>query len=77
MSASRLSDVDLLAELLDGDVRVVERLHLRDQALEVPFLRVLGVGELRHRRRDGLLDPLAHLVREVVALEHAVGAARR
>jgi hypothetical protein len=31
-------DVDLLAELLDRDVGAVERVHLGDEACEVPFV---------------------------------------
>ena len=71
MSASRSRTSISSRSSVGGDVRVVERLHPRHEALEIPLLRVLGVGELRHRRLDGLADPLAHLVGEVLALEHA------
>ena len=37
-----LRDVDLLAQLLDRDVRVVERLHRRHEPVEIPLLRVLA-----------------------------------
>jgi hypothetical protein len=36
-----LGDVDLLAQLLDRDVRVVERLHRGHEPVEVPLLGVL------------------------------------
>ena len=49
-----IRDVDLLAQLLDGDVRPGERLHVRDEAVEVPVLGELGVGELGDARLDRL-----------------------
>ena len=62
--------VCLLVQLVDRDVAPVEGLHARDEPLEIPVLRELGVGELGDDRRDRLLDPATDLVREVHALEH-------
>ena len=62
-------DVDLVAQLGDRDVAPVERAHLRHEPGEIPLLRAVGVGELRDVRADDLLDPLADLAREVVAVE--------
>ena len=62
--------VDLLAELVDGDVGAVQGVHLRHQAREVPLVGRLRVGELGDVRGDHLFDPTLDLVGEVVALEH-------
>ncbi len=64
-------DVDLLAELVDGDVRAVEGLHGGDEVLEIPLLRELRIGRMANSCVDDLADPLAHLVGEILALEHA------
>ncbi len=66
-----IGDVDLFPELLDGDVRPRERLHVRDEAVEIPVLGELGVGELGDARLDRLGDPVPHLVREVLSFEDA------
>src|SRR5436190_1029546 len=60
---------EILAQLVDGDFRVVEQRHLLDEPLEVPFLGVLLRGELVDGALDHLVDPLEHLLVHVLAFE--------
>src|SRR3990172_3608957 len=62
--------LDLVAQLFDRHIGAVERSHLRDEPVEIPVLRVLGLGELRDVRRDHVGDPALDLVGEIVAFEH-------
>src|SRR5579862_4717438 len=61
---------EVLAQLLRGDLRLVQRGHRVRQRLEVPFLRVLLGRERVDGVLDHLVDPEVHLLRHVLALEH-------
>src|SRR6266511_36300 len=61
---------EVLFELGDGDLRLVQGGHLLDESLEVPFLGVLLLGELRDGALDHLVDPLADLLGHVLAGQH-------
>src|SRR5215216_976564 len=57
---------------LDGlDAGVVEVGHLLEEAVDVPFLLVLGGRVLHDDALDQLVDPVADVLREVLALENA------
>src|SRR5436305_982371 len=62
--------VEILTELVDRDLRVVQRGHRLHVRLEVPLLGLLLLGELVDRRDDRLVDPFTHLLGHVLALEH-------
>ena len=49
----------------------VQRLHGRHEPVEVPVLGELRVRRLADTRVHDLANPLAHLVGEILALEHA------
>ena len=75
ISAARLGD-PVLAQLGGGDLAVVELLHRLRERVEVDVAR-LRVDERVDRALDHLVDPAPDLLGEVLALEHAGGAARR
>ena len=62
--------LEVLLQLVGCDLRVVQRRHRLDEGFEIPLFGVLLLRELVDGRLDDLVDPLAHLFRHVVALEH-------
>ena len=64
-------ELDLLAQLLDRDVRAVRACICATSASRSHSSANSRVGVRRRRRLDHLVDPLADLLGEVVALEHA------
>src|SRR4051794_27869974 len=62
---------DLVAQLVGRDVGAVEVLHREHERVDVPLLGVLRREELVDRPLDHLRNPLAHVLRQVVAFQHA------
>src|SRR4029079_1469905 len=62
-------DDPVLAQLLGGDLAVVELLHRLGERVQVG-IPALGVDERLDRTPDHLFDPALDLVGEVLALEH-------
>ena len=51
--------------------RPAQRLHLLHERVEVPLLRELSFGGVGHSGLDHLADPLAHVIGEILTVEHA------
>ncbi|PSK61598.1 hypothetical protein B0E53_06501 [Micromonospora sp. MH33] len=60
----------LLLQLLDGDAHRVELLEAGPELLEVPVLGVALAGGAHHVRADHVVDHVADLLGEVLAVEH-------
>src|SRR6266508_3027127 len=61
---------EVLLELLDGEVRARQRVEGLHKPVEIPVVGVVALRVLGDKPFDHVVDPAAHLLGEVLALEH-------
>src|SRR4029079_7748846 len=67
----RLGGARVDVELVGVELRIVERLHLREERIVIPLFLVVGLRVVEDDALDDVVDPFLDLLGEVLAFEYA------